>query len=46
MIANIRTVRRQSMHFDKKSSISSIFVCQELDDEGGGRLLGYGLLLE
>ena len=32
--------------FVAKPSISLIFVCQELDDEGGGRLLGYERLFE
>ncbi len=30
----------------QKSSISPIFVCQELDDEGGERLLGHECIFE
>ena len=46
IIANIRTVNHRSIHFNKKNLNLPIFVYQELNDGGGGPLLGQEPLFE
>ena len=46
MILKAQNLTSNSCIFHKKTSISPIFVCQELGDDGGGRLLEHGHLFE